>query len=175
MPVWDRLLRVAHWCLAAAITVAWFAGEGWLRLHEWAGYAALAVVIVRVTWGFAGPGYARFGQFVMPPRVVLRYAASVLCHREPRHVGHNPLGGWMALALLAMTALVGVSGHLYTLDAFWGMAWLERLHRASAWSLVGLIALHLAGVAFTSWRHRENLLAAMLTGRKRPPVAEDVG
>lgn len=29
---------------------------------------------------------------------------------------------------------------------------MEWLHRTSAWALVALIALHLAGVAFTSWR-----------------------
>ena len=47
------------------------------------------------------------------------------------------------------------------------MAWLEQLHFFSAWTLVVLAGLHVAGVFFTSWRHRENLIVAMLTGRKR--------
>jgi cytochrome b len=73
----------------------------------------------------------------------------------------------MIVALLATVAGVGITGWMYTLDAFWGLAWLEWTHRALAWSLVGLVALHVAGVVFSSLRHRENLIAAMLTGFKR--------
>ena len=79
----------------------------------------------------------------------------------------------MVLLLMLGVMAVGLTGWLYTLDMFWGMAWLELLHRALAWGLVGLIALHVAGVVFTSLRHRENLLTAMLTGRKRPASGDE--
>ncbi len=174
LKVWDVPVRLAHWGLAAAIGIAWYAGEGLLRLHEAAGYAALALVAARCAWGWAGGRYARFAQFVRAPGTVWRYALAVARHREPRHLGHNPLGGWMAVLLLATVAAVGVTGWLYTLDRFWGLAWLEALHHALAWALVGLIALHIAGVVFTSWRHRENLAAAMVSGRKRPAGPGDV-
>jgi cytochrome b len=95
------------------------------------------------------------------------YTVTVVRGTEARHLGHNPLGGWMIVALLATVAGASVTGWLYTLDAFWGMAWLEWTHRALAWSLVGLIVLHVGGVIFSSLRHRENLVAAMFTGRKR--------
>jgi cytochrome b len=165
--VWDRPVRVLHWSLAAAIAVAWFSGEEELKRHEWAGYAALAVVALRSVWGFVGTRYARFADFVRRPGAVMAYAAAVARRAEPRHLGHNPLGGWMIVALLAMVAGVGVTGWMYTLDAFWGLAWLEWTHRTLAWSLVGLVALHVAGVVFSSLRHRENLVVAMLTGFKR--------
>ena len=160
-------MRVLHWSLGVAIAVAWFSGEEELKRHEWAGYAALAVVALRSVWGFVGTRYARFSEFVRGPGAVIAYAASVARHAEPRHLGHNPLGGWMIVALLATVVGVGVTGWMYTLDAFWGLAWLEWTHRALAWSLVGLVALHVAGVVFSSLRHRENLVVAMLTGFKR--------
>ena len=165
--MWDRPVRVLHWSLAVAIAVAWFSGEEELKRHEWAGYAALAVVVLRSVWGFIGTPYARFSEFVRRPGAVRDYAMAVVRHAEPRHLGHNPLGGWMIVALLAMVAGVGVTGWMYTLDAFWGLAWLEWTHRTLAWSLVGLVMLHVAGVVFSSLRHRENLVVAMLTGFKR--------
>ncbi|MGJ7490744.1 cytochrome b/b6 domain-containing protein [Variovorax sp. ZT4R33] len=166
--VWDPLQRLVHWSLAAAVGVSWWAGEARLSLHLWAGYTTLALVVVRVAWGWAGSAHARFASFVRGPRAVQAYAGRLLRGQAPRLLGHNPLGGWMVLALLGCLAVVCVSGILYTTDRFWGLAWLEHTHRISAWTLVALIALHLCGVAFMSWRHRENLVGAMWSGRKRP-------
>ncbi|MBI2768524.1 MAG: cytochrome b/b6 domain-containing protein [Burkholderiales bacterium] len=171
--VWDPLVRVLHWGLVAAIATAWFAGEESLRTHEWAGWAALAIVGVRVAWGFAGSHHARFAQFIHGPRGVGVYARDVLAHSEARYLGHNPLGGWMVLVLLLTVALTSLTGWLYTSDMLWGLAWMERLHTALAWALLALAALHVGGVVFTGLRHGENLVAAMLTGRKRPPAPGD--
>ena len=168
LKIWDPLVRLLHWGLVAAIAIAWIAGEAWLRAHEVAGYAALGIVAVRLVWGFVGSAHARFGDFLRRPSTVWRYALDVARAREARHLGHNPLGGWMVLVLLASVVVTGFSGWLYTTDRFWGLAWVDLLHRASAWTMVVLIALHLAGVLFTSLRHRENLVASMLSGRKKP-------
>ncbi|MBT2322492.1 cytochrome b/b6 domain-containing protein [Variovorax paradoxus] len=175
MRVWDPLIRLLHWSLVAAVGTAWFTGEASLRLHEAAGYAGLVLVTLRLIWGWIGGHFARFSQFVRAPSVVWRYAIDIAGHSERRYLGHNPLGGWMVLLLMLGVASVGATGWLYTLDMFWGLAWLEFLHRSLAWALVGLIALHVAGVVFTSVRHRENLLAAMLTGRKKSVEENDVG
>ena len=166
--VWDRLIRLLHWVLVAAVVMAWVStlGLGLLRAHEPAGYIALAVVAIRVVWGFCGGRHARFSQFVRGRREVLHYAGQLRAGNEPRYIGHNPLGGWMVLLLLGMVASLGLTGWLYTTDYFWGMAWLDQLHNALAWALLVLVALHLAGVAFTSLRHRENLAAAMFSGHK---------
>ena len=166
--VWDPLLRICHWSLVTAVTLAWLTHEGWGEWHEWLGYAALAVVGVRIPWGFLGPPESRFLNFVRPPGETLAYAKRVLAGNAERHLGHNPLGGWMIVALLANVLLVGLSGWLFTTERFWGAEWVEELHEALADSLLVLIALHLAGVIFTSLRHKENLAAAMLHGRKRP-------
>jgi len=172
--VWDPVVRVLHWTLAASIAAAWVTRHGGGIWHEWIGYASLLIVALRVAWGWIGPRYARFGQFVHTPSATLSYASRMLVRREARHIGHNPLGGWMILALLSVAALSGLSGWLYTTEAFWGAEWMENLHEALAIFLLVLVALHVAGVIAASWRHRENLVAAMIHGRKRPPAGDDV-
>lgn len=165
--VWDPLVRLGHWTLAGAVAVAWLSHEGPARLHDGAGYLALAVVATRLLWGFVGPARARFVDFLRGPAATLAYARALLAGREPRFLGHNPLGGWMILALLSTVAATGLSGWLLTTDAFWGSEAVEELHEATANLLLLLIAGHVAGVLVTSWRHRESLVAAMITGRKR--------
>ena len=167
MKVWDPLVRIGHWLLVLSIVLAWLtrAGEGdW---HEWIGYVSLAVIAVRVAWGWLGTSHARFGEFVRSPAITLRYSRQLLAGREPRYIGHNPVGGWMIIALLLDAALTGISGWLYTTDRFWGVEWIETVHSTLADSLLLLAAAHVAGVTFSSWRHRENLVAAMFHGRKR--------
>lgn len=176
MRVWDRLVRLLHWTLVGSIALAWIStlGLGIVKWHEPAGYVALAVVALRVLWGFAGGPYARFVQFVRGPSATLRYTAQVAAAREPRYVGHNPLGGWMVLTLLLCVAAACVTGWLYTTDMFWGEEWVDRLHQALAWAILVLAALHVGGVVFTSIRHHENLVAAMFSGNKRPASGDDV-
>ena len=143
--VWDPLLRIAHWTLVASILATWITAElkvdAAKRAHEWAGYAALAVIALA----------------------------------EPRDLGHNPLGGWMVMALLSMAAAAGLSGWLSVTDRFWGVEWVQELHEILANTLFLLVGLHVAGVVFTSLRHRENLVHAMVTGRKQAPRPGDVG
>jgi len=172
--VWDPFLRLAHWTLVASVAAAWLTRHDGGRWHEWLGYAAFAVVLARIAWGWIGPRYARFGQFVRSPSTVLRYARQALAHAEPRYVGHNPLGACMIAALMITIVLVSVTGWLFTTDAYWGVEWVEELHDGLSNLLLALVGLHLAGIAFSSMRHRENLVGAMLHGYKRAPARDDV-
>lgn len=169
--VWDPLVRVAHWSLVTGIVATWLTHGKW---HEWLGYAVLGVVTLRIVWGLIGPRYARFAQFVHPPSAALIYGRQILHHKEPRHIGHNPLGGWMIVALIITITGICASGWLYTTDTFWGVGWVEALHEGLTNCLMVLVALHVSGVIFSSLRHRENLVAAMLHGRKRAPHNGDV-
>jgi cytochrome b len=177
--VWDALVRLLHWTLAAAVATCWITGH-WPPSHfdDWhhsAGYVAGAAVVLRLAWGFAGRGHARLAQFVRGPRDVLAYARALCAGRERRYLGHNPLGGWMALALWATAAALALTGWLYTTDWLWGYEWLSDLHAWLAWGIAALVAGHLGGVVFTSRRHRENLVGAMFSGFKRAPEGDDVG
>jgi len=176
--VWDRFVRLAHWTLVACVLAAWLTGELKIEsaqpLHEWLGYAALAVIAARLVWGFTGPRYARFAQFIAGPARTLGYAGRVLRGSEPRYLGHNPLGGWMIVLLLATAATASLTGWLSITDRYWGVAWVQETHEVLSNALIALAVLHVAGVVVTSVRHRENLVAAMWTGRKRPPAGGDI-
>jgi cytochrome b len=172
--VWDPLVRIFHWSLVASFVVAWATADEWGTLHEWAGYAAAALIAFRVLWGLAGPRYARFSQFVRSPGTVARYLGDVARRREPRYVGHNPAGGLMIVALIVTRAATAVSGWMYTLDAFWGVEWVEVLQEGMANAMLALVLIHVAGVVVESMRHGENLVRAMISGRKRAPEAGDV-
>lgn len=160
-------MRLLHWLLVLSIAGAWFTSSRIGPLHEWLGYGAAAVVAARLLWGRCGNAYARFGQFVRPPRATLAYLRQIAGGSAQRYLGHNPAGGAMVLALLASVALVALSGWATTTDLLWGYGWPVRLHAALAWLLVVLIVAHIAGVLLASWQHRENLVKAMFTGEKR--------
>lgn len=164
--VWDPLVRILHWSLVTGVTVAWLTEDGPGIIHDGAGYVVLGVIGIRLIWGQFGSGFARFRSFLRPPAETIDYARAVGRSKEPRHLGHNPLGGWMIVALLSCTGAAGLTGWLYTTDWFWGIKWMEEVHEAFANLLLFLIALHVAGVIFTSVRQRENLVRSMVNGWK---------
>lgn len=203
--VWDPLVRIFHWSLVVTFAIAYVTGENETAWHDWAGYAVLGLIAVRIAWGFVGTRYARFSDFVHRPAVVLGHARDMLSGRARRYLGHNPLGGVMILALLASLLASGVTGMalqaaehgtgplagLASADTpampdviasavadddegedgeeennggeeFW-----EELHEFFAHLTLLLVALHVIGVIVGSLAHRENLVRAMITGRKR--------
>lgn len=172
--VWGFPVRCLHWLLVAGIAAAWTTSSRIGVAHEYIGYGVAVIIVLRIALGFAGDRYARFTGFVRSVRHTARYLTDVLHARAPRYIGHNPLGGWMVVALLINLCLVSFTGFLATTDALWGYAWPVRLHTGLAWMLVLLIALHIAGVIFSSWQHRENLIGAMLTGFKKAPQPDDI-
>ena len=166
--VWDPFVRVFHWALVASFACAYLLGDDGGDWHQMFGYTALGLVAARIVWGLVGSGPARFSAFVPSPRRLARYLRDLLAGREERYLGHNPAGAMMILALLSGVVALGLSGWMLGSDAFWGAKWLEELHEGIAATTLGLVAIHVAGVAFASYRHRENLVRAMITGRKRP-------
>lgn len=165
--VWDPVVRIFHWSLAGAFFAAYLLGDDGGAWHQALGYAALGLVAFRLIWGFVGSRNARFASFMPSPAKFLRYARAMLARREPRYVGHNPAGAAMIIALLAGIAVTSTTGWMMTTDALWGVAWVQEIHEWAANITLGLVGLHVAGVIYASWRHRENLVRAMFTGRKR--------
>lgn len=172
--VWDPLVRVFHWSLVLGVAASWITHEVGRDAHVPIGYLTLVLVAIRLVWGFVGPRTARFASFVKRPQAVVAYLHQMLAGREARYLGHNPAGAAMILALLAGVVGVGVTGWLYTTDAFWGDELVENLHEGLAVTLLVLASLHVAGVVVASRRHGENLVKAMVVGRKRAPEPGDV-
>jgi cytochrome b len=170
IPVWDPLVRAFHWSLVVLFVAAYATAEDAEALHRFIGYGIAALLAARVVWGFIGSRHARFTDFVRSPRAVLAYLKLAGTHRAPRYLGHNPAGGAMTIALMAMIGGICWTGHLMTTSSGWGSEVLEGVHALLANGTIVLIALHLVGNLLSSLLHRENLTMSMITGLKRPWV-----
>jgi cytochrome b len=164
--VWDPFVRVFHWSLVGLFALAFVTGDEIEWLHVGVGYAIVGLVVLRIVWGLVGPQHARFADFVRSPSTIARYLLQAARWRAPRYLGHNPAGGAMVAALLVMIVGIAATGFAMTTDAFWGSEWMEDLHECLVYTTIGLIVLHVAGVVFSSIAHGENLVKAMITGRK---------
>ncbi|WP_017672590.1 cytochrome b/b6 domain-containing protein [Blastomonas sp. AAP53] len=161
--VWDVPVRLFHWSLVVAIALAFVSSEEDSPLAAWhmvAGWVAAVLIGFRLCWGFIGNAQARFANFVKPA-AVFPHLRELIAGRPERSIGHNPLGGLAVLALLAGTAAVTWTGIRMTSGG--GS---EDLHEILAFSLLGLIVVHIVGVVVMSLLTHDNLAQAMVTGRK---------
>ena len=180
--VWDPLIRIFHWTLVAAFTVAYFTDDEDLLLpHVWAGYVVIGLLVFRFVWGFVGSAHARFSDFIFAPSVVMSFLWDTLQGQAKRYLGHNPAGGWMIILMLVTLTLVSITGLvLYGADEHAGpLAGLmagagenveevfEGLHEFFANLTLFLVLIHVAGVTMESILHKENLVKAMVSGYKR--------
>lgn len=174
VPVWDVPVRLIHWAQVCTVAAAWITSGMTGVAHEYIGYGAGVLVLLRLAWSGIGNRYASFAQFLKSPSATLAYLRLVIKSKAPRYMGHNPLGGWMAVALLFCVGLLVLTGWAMGTDMLWGYAWPVRVHVAIAWAMVGLIVLHVLGVVYTSWQHRENLARSMISGKKAGPEVGDI-
>jgi cytochrome b len=184
--VWPLWLRVMHGLLAVAVLASLATHEGGGVWHERWGWLALGVAVLRVALGVTmactrtGPRadgdhrHTALADWWHSPGTVWRYGRTLLQGRAPRYLGHNPLGGWMMLVLLADVLLCGFTGWLFTTDRYWGVAWVAELHGALGQAFMPLLLLHVAGAVVASVKQQENLMASMVHGCKRAPAADDV-
>jgi len=160
--VWDAAVRLLHWLLAGLVIFDMVQDDGgWT--HRMVGYAAVVVVVVRLSWAAFAPGLAGFASL----KPSLTNTITYLRGRAPRALGHDPLGIWMVWLLWLLVLLLGLTGWMSHLDAFWGDETIRAVHAWLANAILVAVGLHVAGVAVMGWHWRENLVAAMFTGRKR--------
>ena len=176
--VWDPLVRVFHWSLVFFFMLAFITEDDWLGLHVQAGYVVSYLIAFRLLWGLVGTRNARFSSFVRSPAVILNYLKSLLKFKVPHYLGHNPLGAAMVIILLLGIILVSLSGMALiategngplagSFVASWDADWMEEVHEFFANFTLLMVTVHVSGVIFSSLVEGENLVKAMLTGRKK--------
>lgn len=189
--VWDLATRLFHWLLVAAVALAYLMSSGHpagttFLIHVAAGYLVVLLLVFRLAWGLVGSEHARFRDFVRGPRAAFDYAKALLAGTAPRFIGHNPAGSAMIVLLLATLVLLvatgllaeGVSGGSGPLSGVLPAAaarMVGEVHQLLGNAILVLAGIHVAGVVLESLLHRENLAAAMITGRKparRPGEAD---
>jgi cytochrome b len=174
--VWDLPTRLFHWSLVALVVLAWLTGEeegAAAVAHRYAGEAIAGLLVFRLAWGFVGGEHARFADFAAGPRAIWAHVRGLFSTRPDRHLGHNPLGG-LAVFLLLLNVAVVVATGLFSGEEgaggpFAGALGLElsEVHEATFRVLQALVVVHVAGVVLESWRTRDGLVPAMISGRKR--------
>lgn len=177
--VWDLPTRLFHWLLLAGVTTSFITvklGGNAMIWHGRAGTFVLSLLIFRLIWGFVGSPTARFQSFVKGPKAVWLYIQGRAV--TPAFLGHNPLGALSVLALLCLFLFQALTGLGTTDDIFFDgplvqtlssdtVSLLTSLHKSTEPFLLGLIALHLAAIAFYRLVKKTNLVRPMITGVKR--------
>lgn len=164
--VWDAPVRVFHWLMVLSFAGAWLTAESerWRQVHVTLGYTIAALVGFRIVWGLIGTRPARFSSFVRGPAAVARYIGAAVRGQPEHHTSHNPAGALAIMALLLLAAAVTATGWANYNEI--GGHSMEEVHEVAANLMIAIVGVHLAGVLLGSWLHRENLVRAMITGRK---------
>ena len=176
--VWDPLVRVFHWSLVLSFFLAYITEDDWMNLHVAAGYAVAMLIAFRIVWGLIGTRYARFSQFVKSPAQIFLYIKKMLTFNVPHYIGHNPAAAAMIISLLVSIILLSISGMTIiaaqgegplagTFMAAFNAEWMEEIHEFIANLTMLLVLLHVGGVIFSSFLEGDNLVRAMVTGRKK--------
>ncbi|WP_314953415.1 cytochrome b/b6 domain-containing protein [Bradyrhizobium cosmicum] len=165
--VWDLPLRLWHWAFAASILAAWFTPTVYDSLHRILGYTVLALLAFRLVWGFWGSRYSRFRMVGVRLRAAPSYLWNLRRGMTGRYIGLNPAGTLMLVALLLAIAVSTITGAMSVTVTFFGVWWVEDTHHYSSDAVIILVVLHVLGVLLMGILQRENLIRAMITGRKR--------
>ena len=178
--VWDLPLRLFHWLLVLSLAASWAtaeAGFDWMQVHMYLGYWTLGLIVFRLIWGFVGPRHARFSSFVASPAGIWRYAKGLGAGTMIQTVGHNPLGGIMVIVMLVLVGFQAISGLFATDDIVWTGPYngavsgataerLTSLHHLNFNIILAAVALHIMAIAFYFLVKKQNLVGAMLHGKK---------
>lgn len=172
--VWDAPVRVSHWLMVACFIGAYLTAgqDAWRTVHLTLGYTMGGLAVFRIVWGFTGTRHARFASFIGGPKAVANYLRHLPHGWGKRHIGHSPADALSIIALLLLMLVVGVSGWA-TYDTH-APGWLNELHEGAAHAMLTVVGLHMASVAFASWRSGENLLLSMINGTKLGSTSEAI-
>lgn len=169
--VYDVPTRLFHWLFAAfflsAFAISNLVDDDSVRfsLHMLAGLGMVFVVILRLAWSLVGTRHARLGDLKLNPRHLFAYFKGMFSGGGRHSDGHNPASSWAAVLMVGLALGLGTTGYLMATGG--ENDTLKDVHELMANAFLVVVLLHLAGVAAHVLRHRDNLPAAMVTGRKQ--------
>ncbi len=165
--VWDVPTRIFHWLLVICFAGAWLTAESerLQMIHYAFGYSACALVFFRLLWGVIGTKYARFSQFIKNPKEMVTHIKSLLIGHQDISPGHNPVGGIVMFGLMLIILLIGLSGYLSVKEIFGDF--MSEMHEVVSNLALGLVAIHIVAAVIMSVLQKENLISAMVTGKKQ--------
>jgi cytochrome b len=165
--VWDPFVRAFHWSLAVAFLLNRFVTDDSDAVHEWLGYAAVGLVVMRVAWGLVARGAARWSDFWPTPRRIAEHLRELSQGRPHRRLGHSPLGALVMIGMMLGIVALGVTGFaMEEIDYFWGDERLHQIHDGISDVVTALAAIHVLAAIVQSLWLRENLPLSMITGRR---------
>ena len=176
--LWDAPVRIFHWMLALCILFSWITADaGWMTVHLVLGVTALILISFRIVWGIIGSSTARFRSFLTRPGRAVRYLSKSLGDDHQYHGGHNPAGGYMVIAMLAVLFLQAASGLISNNDLGFAGPLADVisknasdeatiLHAAIFNVLVMFVWLHMVAVFYYVLVKQDDLLSPMIKGAK---------
>lgn len=165
--MWDKLVRITHWSVAALFLANYVVTEEGSDVHEWVGYGVIGCVAIRLLWGLFATPPARLSTFLPSPRLALSHLKEVLATKQDTHEGHNPAGSVMIWCMWLGLLLTGLSGYLMETDQFWGEDWVKNVHELAANLTFVCVCIHITAVAVMSRWTGQSYVRAMLWKRKR--------
>lgn len=168
LEIWDPVVRVLHWSLAALVLIDYWLTEPGSSVHDWLGYLAMAIVVLRIVWGFTGRGHARFSAFTPSLARLREHWAALSARSVPIDSGHNPLGALMIYAVMFLVTALAITGWLHEeIDALFGNDFLQKTHELAAHALWISAIIHVLSVFVVQYYGRVELVRPMITGRRR--------
>lgn len=180
LKIWDLPTRVFHWLLVISFVAAYvtnWLGVSYFTYHLWSGYFVVILLAFRILWGVVGTHHARFVNFVQHPVESVKYALHLTKGNAKSYPGHNPLGALMVLTLLLVLLLQAATGlfandEIFNIGPLYGYVShelslkLTAVHKELFYWIVGAVVIHVGAVLFYVFVKRENLIKAMITGKK---------
>lgn len=168
MLIWDRLVRSWHWFLVAVVVANYWFLEGGDNLHNYAGYAVFALMILRLGWGVWGRNpYALLKNFVPTPSAIREHLNLLRSGANEHLAGHNPLGAVFIYFVFLAISYLSITGWLHEeVDALFGNDFLQNTHRWVADALVIAASIHITAILVMQKLTGISLIRTMITGKR---------
>ncbi len=163
--LWSPITRIIHWAIAIPVLFNFFIEGGDLS-HKVLGYVSFFAIFIRIAWGLISKDKAHFRFLPLKPSEIREYILILFSGRMKNFPGHNPLASVAYVIIWILVGLLGISGFMMGLDAFWGEDWLEQLHELLSSALMALVILHFIGIAFDGIKNKRKTWLGMITGRR---------